>query len=210
MSNFTHLHVHTARGSRLDGLSHTRELFEVAKSHGQTALAITDHGTTSSLWEAQKIANELDMKVIHGLEFYYERENDGENGHLLVLAKNDVGLCNIFKMQEYSYVHNFYRNPRINWYVLKAHSEGLIVTSACLGSPFNQYIMAGDISGATEWARKFKSVFGDDFYIEIQPNEIPEQYTCNVASIRIAKQLGVRLVATNDVHYTYESDCFPH
>lgn len=210
MSGFTHLHVHTARGSRLDGLSHTRELFEVAKSHGQTALAITDHGSTASLWEAQKIGDELGMKVIHGLEFYYERENDGNNGHLLILAKNDVGLRNIFKMQEYSYVHNFYKNPRINWDVLKAHSEGLIVTSACLGSPFNQYIMAGDISGATAWARKFKDVFGEDFYIEIQPNEIPEQHTCNLASIRIARQLGIRLVATNDVHYTYETDCFPH
>lgn len=209
MSEFVHLHCHSEY-STLDGLSKVRELFETAKSHGQNALAISDHGSTSGLWEAQCIADELDMKVIHASEFYTQREFDGKNGHILILAKNDVGLSNMFKMQEYAYVNNFFRKPRINYDILKQFKEGLIVTSACLGSDFNQYIMAGDIPGAIAWARKYKELMGEDFYIEIQPNKIPEQHVCNLASIRIAKQLDIKLVATNDVHYTYESDCFPH
>jgi DNA polymerase-3 subunit alpha len=187
-----------------------RELLTTAKSLGQEFIAITDHGTTSGLWEAQKVADEVGIQLIHGIEFYYEREGDGENGHLLVLAKSNIGLTNIFKMQEYSSRYNFYKKPRINWEILREHSEGLIVTSTCLGSAFNQLILAGDIQGAIEWAKKFQEVFGDDFYIELQPNNIPEQHTCNTASIRIARKLGIKLVATNDVHYTFETDCFPH
>ena len=209
MCNFGHLHTHSEY-STLDGMGKIRELIETAKSLGQDFIAISDHGTTSGLWEAQKIGDELGVKVIHGCEFYYERENDGKNGHLLVLAKNNTGLRNIFKMQEYAWVHNFYKKPRINFDILKQFHEGLIVTSACLGSPFNQYIMKGDMVNAKLWAKKFQNLFGDDFYIEIQPNQIPEQHTVNLGAIRIAKQLGIKLVATNDVHYTFETDCFPH
>lgn len=209
MSGFVHLHTHSEY-STLDGMGKVRELFQTAKEHGQTALAITDHGTSAGAWEAQQVADELGMKMIHGQEFYYERERDGKNGHLLILAKNDEGLRNIFRMQEYASVHNFYYKPRINWEILKAHSEGLIVTSACLGSPFNQYLINGEYNEAVAWARKFKEVFGDDFYIEIQPNDIPEQYIANSGSIRIANQLDIGLVATNDVHYALESDQFPH
>jgi DNA polymerase-3 subunit alpha len=187
-----------------------RELLTTAKELGQDFIAITDHGTTSGLYEAQKVADEVGIKLIHGIEFYYEREGDGKNGHLLVLAKSNRGLENIFKMQQYSSRHNFYKKPRINWDILQEHSEGLIVTSTCLGSAFNQFILAGQITEAIDWAKKFKDVFGDDFYIELQPNSILEQHTCNVASIRIAKKLGIKMVATNDVHYTFETDCFPH
>jgi DNA polymerase-3 subunit alpha len=208
-SGFTHLHVHSEY-STLDGLSKVHELLDTAKSLGQTHLALTDHGSTSGLWEAQEYADKIGMQIIHGSEFYYEREGDGKNGHLLVLAKNDKGLENIFKMQEFGYVHNFYRKPRINFDVLIEHKEGLVVTSACLGSAFNQYIMAGEVDEAIAWARKFKEAFGEDFYIELQPNQIPEQHLCNTTGIRIAKQLGIALVATNDVHYTFETDCFPH
>ena len=110
MCKFGHLHTHSEY-STLDGMGKIRELIETAKSLGQNFIAISDHGTTSGLWEAQKIGDELGIKVIHGCEFYYERENDGKNGHLLVLAKNNTGLRNIFKMQEYAYVHNFYKKP---------------------------------------------------------------------------------------------------
>lgn len=207
--SFSHLHVHS-EFSTLDGMGKLRELFETAKALGQHALAITDHGTSAGLWEAQQMADAVDMKIIHGQEFYYERETDGKNGHLLVLAKNDIGLRNIFKMQEYAYVHNFYRKPRINFDILKQFHEGLIITSACIGSAFNQFIIKGDIIGATQWARKFKEVFGEDFYIEIQPNDIPEQHTCNLKSIQIARQLDIKIIATNDVHYVFETDVFPH
>jgi DNA polymerase-3 subunit alpha len=193
MCNFGHLHTHTEY-STLDGMGKVRELLTTAKELGQDFIAITDHGTTSGLYEAQKVADEVGIKLIHGIEFYYEREGDGKNGHLLVLAKSNRGLENIFKMQQYSSRYNFYKKPRINWDILQEHAEGLIVTSTCLGSAFNQLILQGDITGAIDWAKKFKEVFGDDFYIELQPNNIPEQHTCNVASIRIAKKLGIKMV----------------
>ncbi len=206
---FGHLHVHT-HYSILDGMCKMEELLTTAKSLGQEFIAITDHGSTSGLWEAQQLGKKIGIKVIFGTEFYYQRENDGENGHLIVLAKNDKGIENIFKLQEYAYVHNFYYKPRIKWEMLKQHSEGLIVSSACIGSTFAQHIIKGNIMEAIEWARKFKDVFGEDFYIEIQPNEIPEQLTVNQHSIRIAKQLGIKTIATNDVHYVLENDTFAH
>jgi DNA polymerase-3 subunit alpha len=207
--NFGHIHTHSEY-SILDGMSKIEELILTAKELGQEFIAITDHGSTSGLFEAQKLGQKHGVKVIHGCEFYYERENDKKNGHLVVFAKNNKGIENMFKLQEYAYVHNYYYKPRINWDILKFYHEGLIVTSSCLGSAFNQMIIEGDIVGATGWARKFKEVFGNDFYIEIQPNQIPEQHVCNLASIKIAKSLGIKIVATNDVHYTYETDCFPH
>lgn len=209
MCNMRHLHVHSEY-SPLDGLSKIKELLETAKSLGMDSIAITDHGSTSGLWEAQQLADDMDMKIIHGTEFYYEREGDGKNGHLLVLAKNNVGLSNIFKLQEWAYVHNFKSKPRINFEKLVEHKEGLIVTSTCLGSAFNQFIINGEVEEAKAWAKKFQREFGEDFYIELQPNQIPEQYLCNKTAIRIAEELGIEMVATNDVHYTFEDDCFPH
>lgn len=199
--------------STLDGMGKIRELITTAKNHGQTFCAITDHGTMSGLWEAQKIGDELGIKVIHGCEFYWEYEDENitkGNGHLVVLAKNDVGLRNMYALHQWACKENFYRNPRINWEMLKSHSEGLIVTSACLASEFNQLIMLGLVARAKDWARKFHETFGDDFYIEVQSNQIPEQHLCNTTGIRIAEELGIELVATNDVHYTFADDCYPH
>ena len=206
---FSHLHLHSTY-SMLDGMASIRDIITRAKELGHSAVAITDHGSTSGLWEAQKIGKELDFKVILGTEFYYERENDGKNGHLVVLAKNNEGLKNIFKLQEYAYVDNFYRKPRINFDKLVEHKEGLIVLSACLASTISQYIMNGEISEATGWARSFAKEFGDDFYLEIQPNAIAEQLEVNKAILRISKQLNIKTVATNDVHYVLEEDAFSH
>jgi DNA polymerase-3 subunit alpha len=124
-------------------------------------------------------------KAIEDLKIY-SKCNNIHHGIISIRSQESTGI--------------FYKNT----------AEGLIVTSTCLGSAFNQLILQGDITGAIDWAKKFKEVFGDDFYIELQPNNIPEQHTCNVASIRIAKKLGIKMVATNDVHYTFETDCFPH
>lgn len=207
--NYAHLHVHS-EFSALDGLSKIEELILTAKEHGQEHLAITDHGSMSGLWQAQKLGDKHGIHIIHGCEFYYERENDGKNGHLVVLAKNNKGLENMFLMQEIAYTENFYRKPRINWDILKEHSEGLIVTSSCLASTYSQYIMEGNVAEAKAWAKKFKDLFGDDFYLEVQPNQIPEQHMVNKATSRISSELGIKMVATNDVHYTFADDCFPH
>ena len=187
-----------------------RELLQVAKNMGQEFIAITDHASTSALWMAQKLGKEIGIKVLLGSEFYYERENDNNNGHLIIIAKNDEGLKNIFKLQSHGYISNFYKKPRINWEILQQHKEGLVITSACMGSTFAQYLITGDITSAKSWAKKFQDVFGDDFYLEIQPNSIPEQLSVNQGTIRIAQQLGIKVVATNDVHYVLESDSFAH
>lgn len=207
--DYAHLHVHSEY-SALDGLSKIEELIKTAVEHGQKHLAITDHGSMSGLWQAQQLGDKHGIHIIHGCEFYYERENDGKNGHLVVLAKNNKGLENMFKMQEIAYVENFYRKPRINWEILKEHSEGLIVTSSCLASTYCQYIMAGQVSDAKDWAKKFKDLFGEDFYLEVQPNMLPEQHLVNKTTSRISKELNIPIVATNDVHYTFQDDCFPH
>lgn len=215
MCQFGHLHVHSEY-STLDGMGKVRELLTTAKEHGQTFMALTDHGVMSGLWEAQKIADELDMKMIHGCEFYWQYSEEciaggaKGNGHILILAKNNKGLENMMRLSEWAGKHNFSRNPRITIDKLQEHREGLIVTSACLGSEFNQFIMQGRSDLARRWAREMKGIFGDDFYIELQPNSVPEQHMCNNIGINIANELGIKLIATNDVHYTFESDCFPH
>jgi len=207
---FSHLHVHTLY-SILDGACKLNELFSYAKELGQSAIGITDHGSTSGWLDAQKTGEKYDVKPLLGCEFYYEHEFDTKkNGHLIVFAKDEKGIENVFKLQEHAYVNNFYRKPRIDWQSIVKHKDGLIVTSACLASTFNQYILQSEYTQALEWARKFKNVFGEDFYIEIMPNDIPEQYIANVGAIRIAQQLNVKLIATNDVHYVYKSDNFHH
>ena len=209
MGSFSQLHVHSTY-STLDGMCKIDELVSRAKELGHPALALTDHGSTSGLWVFQQECIKQGIKPILGTEFYYVRENDEGNGHLVVLAKNNKGLQNIFKLQEYAYVDNFYRKPRVDWETLIKHKEGLVVLSACLASTFSQYLMNDDESSAIEWASKFKEEFGDDFYLEIQPNQIPEQWEVNRKTIAIADKLGIKYVATNDVHYVYKDDHFPH
>ncbi|RJE47697.1 hypothetical protein A7K50_03350 [Dehalobacter sp. MCB1] len=206
---FGHIHVHTEY-SLLDGAGRIKEVLERAKELGQSFIAITDHGSMSGLYLAQKIGKEIGIKVLMGCEFYYQRENDGENGHLIVIAKSQKGLENMLKMMEFAYVDNFYKKPRITWDILQKYSSDLIVTSACLASTINQHIMKGEIHEAKEWARKFKSVFGNDFYLEIQPNSIPEQLIANQTIVRIAKEVDCKIIAANDIHYVLKSDAFAH
>jgi len=208
-TRFGHLHVHTEY-SPLDGCARLEELFANTKEMGQDFIAITDHGSTSGLYAAQEIGRKHGIKTLLGTEFYYQRESNGQNAHLLAIAKNNKGLENLFKLQEYAYVHNFYYKARIKWEILRELSEGLIISSACMASPFAQHILDGELDEARNWARKFQHIFGEDFYIEIQPNGIPEQMLINQRSMQIAKELNIKVIATNDVHYIHESDAFPH
>ena len=206
---FAHLHIHSEY-SVLDGACKVEELIETVKNYKQPAVCITDHGSTSSWWTAQQLGKKLGVKILLGTEFYYERENDGKNGHLIAIAKNNKGIENIFKLQEYSYVENFYYKPRINFDILEKHHEGLIVTSACLASTFNQYILSGESLKAQIWAKKFRNLFGDDFYLEVQANSLQEQLEANKVTMRIANDLGIKVIASNDVHYIHQQDAFTH
>lgn len=205
---FCHLHVHS-HFSILDGYGTIDELLAKAKELGQPAIALTDHGSTSGIWELQNKQEKYGVKAILGTEFYCEGV-DGKNAHLVVFAMNNKGLENVFKLQEFAYVDNFYRKPRINDEVLFKHNEGLIVSSACLGGNIPKHILNGDMAKATALAKEYKRVFGDRFYIEIQPNDIPEQMVANKALVRLADMLNIEIIATNDVHYVNEEDWYPH
>ncbi len=207
--DFVHLHVHS-EFSTLDGMGKIDELFRTASEYGQHALAITDHGSMSGLYDAQKAGEKYGIKPILGCEFYYERENDGENGHLIVLAKSDKGLENMMKLTEIANVNNFYKKPRINWQYLQQYSKDLVVTSACLGSTLDQFVIKGQITFAKEWIRKFQAIFKEDFYLEIQPNSISEQLIVNKTLIRLADELNCKFIATNDAHYVQKNDAFAH
>lgn len=206
---FGHLHLHSTY-SVLDGMGKIEEIFDRAKQLGQPFVAITDHGSTSALWEAQKHSERTGVKLIYGTEFYYEREMDGKNGHLIALAMNNNGLSNIFKMQTLSYTENFYRKPRINFEILSAHHEDIIFTTACLANDASQYIMQGNIPEAERYLRKYKDLLGDRFYIEIQSNSILDQVNVNKELIKLADKLDIEVIVTNDAHYVLESDAPIH
>ena len=200
---FTHLHVHSEY-SPLDGMGKIEELVLRAKELGQKAIAITDHGSMAGHFELEKICNKHGIKPIIGNEFYMsmgdEACKEDCNYHIIVLAKNKKGLENMYKLQAKAYKENFYRKAHVNFNMLKEHSEGLIICSACIGGVIGQLTLS-DLSKAKSEAKKYKEAFGEDYYLEIQPNDIPDQWIMNKAVISMSKELGIKLIATNDVHY---------
>jgi DNA polymerase-3 subunit alpha len=190
------------------------ELFATAKQLDQPFVAVTDHGSMSGLLVAQEASKRHGVKSIMGCEYYCsgedEEEGDKKNYHLIVLAKDNVGLMNMMKLMEYAYVKNFYKHPRIDLEALRIHQEGLVVLSACLGGEVAQHIMAGRRDLAERHICIMQEMFGSDYCLEIQPNFIPEQFEVNKKLISIARSTGCNLVATNDVHYIKEGDHVPH
>ena len=213
INNLVHLHVHTEY-SQLDGLSKVKELVEVAVKNGMKALAITDHGSCAGHKDLEIECRKQGIKPIFGCEFYFfeggdmPTKEDG-NRHIIVFAKNKQGLENLYEMYNNSF-DKFYRKPHINMELLKKYKEGLIVSSACIGGNIAQHIMKGNYDTAKEWVNKYKEIFNDDFYLEVQPNDIPEQYIVNKEIFRLAKETKTKVLATNDIHYTYEEDCQVH
>ena len=157
---FNHLHVHTEY-SALDGLCKIEELILKAKELGQTAIAITDHGTSSGLYEAWNLGRKYNFNVLLGEEFYFQNV-DGKNGHIILIAKNEQGLSNIFKLQELAN-DNFYYKPRITMDMLKEHNEGLVCTTACIANQTNQYLLKGERVLALKHITDLKSIFKEDF-----------------------------------------------
>ena len=209
---FTHLHVHSEY-SPLDGMGKIEELVLRAKELGQKAIAITDHGSMAGHFELEKICNKHGIKPIFGNEFYMsmgdEACKEDCNYHIIVLAKNKKGLENMYKLQAKAYKENFYRKAHVNFNMLKEHSEGLIICSACIGGVIGQLTLS-DLSKAKSEAKKYKEAFGEDYYLEIQPNDIPDQWIMNKAVISMSKELGIKLIATNDVHYVLKEDADVH
>ena len=212
VKGFGHLHVHTEY-STLDGMAKIKELVKRAKELGQEFIAITDHGTCGGHYEFEKVCNDEGIKSILGTEFYMSRSNQAskeDSGyHLIVFAKDQTGLENLYELQARAFKENFYRKPHINFDMLSELKEGLIVTSACIGGVIGQLTLDNPLEARTE-AKKYKSVFGDDFYLEIQPNDIPDQWIMNKEVIKISKELDIKLIATNDIHYVLKSDAKIH
>jgi DNA polymerase III subunit alpha len=215
---FVHLHCHT-HYSLLDGANRIPELVAQAKSLGMNACAITDHGNLYGAVEFYRECKEAGLNPIIGYEAYVApgsrhdkkaiRPGDAYS-HLTLLAKNTTGFKNLIKLSSIAFLEGFYYNPRIDREILEAHSEGLVCLSGCLAGEFNDLILRDQVKKAQELAEWFARVFKKDFYIEIQNNGLDLQDQCTPEAARIARRLGVPLVATADAHYLCQADADAH
>ena len=198
----------------MDGLNSPRELCQAALDAGQTAIAITDHGTLSSHREMQIAAKELGIKPILGVEAYisptdrFDRSSKTDKSiqaynHIILLAKNKKGLENINILQELAWNEGFYHKPRIDREVLKEYAEGVIVLSGCLNGLISKAIERGEFSEAKMVLKDFQKTFGDDFYIEVQSHNPKE---INDKLLELADELKIKAVATGDAHFAKEED----
>ena len=214
MTDFVHLHLHTEY-SLLDGAAKVDDLVDHLVKNQINACAITDHGNMyASLYFAEECVKK-GIKYIIGCELYavdnHLEKRPGKNEHLVLLAKNKTGYKNIVKLDSLSYIDGYYGGkPRISYDLIKQHSEGVICLSACLAGRLPQLLLRGDYDGAKKWAQEMKDVFGEDFYIELQDHGIAEQKQIMPDLIKIARELDIQLVATNDVHYIEKEDWEAH
>lgn len=213
MNPFVHLHVHT-QYSLLDGASRIPELVKRAKELGQTAIAITDHGVMYGVIDFYRACKAEGIKPILGMETYVAKgrydatgdARDRDSAHLILLAKNQTGYQNLMLLSSEAFIHGFYYKPRIDYDLLREHHEGLICLSACLAGDIPQALLRGQDARAYEIAQMLKEMFGEDFYIELQNHGIPEQMQVLPKLRTLAKTLGIKTVATNDIHYVKKDD----
>lgn len=223
MGDFVHLHLHT-QYSLLDGAIKVKDLALKAKELGYRAVAITDHGNLFGILDFYKSMKKEGIKPIIGMEAYFttgsrhDRRGKGSednitdryNHHLILIAMNDRGLKNLMELSSISYKEGFYYKPRIDYEVLSNYCDGLIAITACLKGVPTYYASIGDEEKASEWVKKFKDIFGENLYLEIQSNSLPEQEVANRILIKIAQRMNVKLVATNDSHYLNPDDRLAH
>ena len=216
--SFVHLHVHTEY-SLLDGCCRISRLIDAAKAKGQNALAITDHGVMYGAVDFYKAAKKAGLKAIIGCEVYVaprsrhqkEKFQDSSYSHLVLLCKNETGYKNLIKMVSSGFTEGFYSKPRIDRELLEQHHEGLIALSACLAGEIPKALMSGDYTKAKETALWYKNLFGEgNYYLELHDHGILEQKQINPDIIRLSRETGIPLVATNDVHYIEKEDAAAH
>ncbi len=215
MSDFVHLHTHS-EFSLLDGLGKLDHLIERAKSFGMDALAVTDHGAMYGSFKFYLKAKAAGIKPIIGVETYVARRSrfdkeakiDTDPYHLVLLAKNETGYRNLMKLVTFAHLEGYYYKPRIDWELLEKYHDGLICLSACLQGQVPSLLRAGEEEQAEKIAKQYAALFGPDhYYIELQrhPN-IPDCDLVNEKLVKLARKLGLPIVATNDIHYVDAED----
>lgn len=217
--NFTHLHVHTEY-SLLDGASKIKELVARTKELGMDSIAITDHGVMYGVIDFYRAAKEAGIRPIIGCEVYvapgsrFDRENNqGEEryNHLVLLAENDTGYKNLMKIVSKGFTEGFYYKPRVDYEVLCQYHEGIIALSACLAGVVASKLVKGLYEEAKKEALKLQDIFGEEnFFLELQDHGLAPQQTVNQGLLRMHEETGIELVATNDLHYIYETDVEAH
>lgn len=212
--DFVHLHLHSEY-SLLDGACRIADIPKAAKAAGHSAVAITDHGVLYGAVAFYKACKEEGIKSIIGCEVYVaERTRFDKDGrrdlsgnHLVLLCKNKKGYENLCKLVSKSFTEGFYQKPRVDIELLKKYSEGLVALSACLAGYIPRAITSGDYAGAREHAKLLSEIFGKgNFYLEVQNHGIPEQKEVNTELVKMAREMNLPLVATNDVHYLRKLD----
>ena len=214
---FVHLHVHS-EFSLLDGANRIKDLPVRAKELGMDAMAITDHGVMFGAIDFYKACKANGIKPIIGCEVYVAPRRmadrdpsiDNRYNHLILLAKDNNGYKNLAKLVSLGFTDGFYYKPRIDKEVLEKYHEGLICSSACLAGEVASEIVKGDMEAAKKSALWFKSIFGEDYYLEIQNNGIKEQVLVNQKLIQLSRELDIPLLATNDSHYLKKEDAYNH
>ena len=211
-TQYVPLHLHSEY-SLLDGAIKVKQLCEFAKENNMPAVAITDHGVMYSAIEFYRTAKETGIKAIIGCEFYVHdgdiHDKDPNHNplyHLILLAKDKTGYKNLVKLVSVAHCEGMYYKPRINFELLKEYSKGLICCSACLGGEVLQNLLKNNYDGAKAAAQKYKDLFNDDYYIELQDHGLEEQKRTNPNLIKIASELDIKMVITNDSHYLRKED----
>ena len=212
--SFVHLHLHTEY-SLLDGVCRMEPLMKAVLDRGQTAVAITDHGAMYGVIDFYDAAKKYGVKPIIGCEVYvaartrFDREAkvDSEHNHLVLLCENDEGYKNLMQLVSRGFTEGFYGRPRVDKELLREYSSGLIALSACLAGEIPRALTSGDYERAKQTALDYNEIFGSgNYFLELQNHGIKEQQTVNDGLRRISRETGIKLVATNDVHYIDADD----
>ncbi len=213
--SFVHLHVHTEY-SLLDGLSKIKNLVSTVKEMGMNSIAITDHGVMYGAVEFYKTCTKAGIKPIIGCETYLapnghldKSTSNRRNQHLILLAKNQQGYQNLMRLVSTAHIEGYYYKPRIDWELLTKYHEGIICSSACIEGEISQLILDDKYDQAKKRAQDFQQLFGNDYYLEIQRHPgLEGQETANEGIVKISREIGVPLIATNDAHYIKKEDAF--
>ena len=217
--NFTHLHVHTEY-SLLDGSNKIKEYVARVRELGMDSAAITDHGVMYGVIDFYREAKAAGINPILGCEVYvapnsrFDREVGSDEDryyHLVLLAENNQGYANLMKIVSLGFVEGYYYRPRVDKELLRQYHDGIIALSACLAGEVPRYLTRGLYEEARQTALEYQEIFGkDNYFLELQDHGIPDQKLVNQQLLRMSEELDIPLVATNDVHYTYEDDVAAH